>query len=84
MNPDVEGRKILKGKQNKLNERKWAGLIWLGAGSNCVVLLTWSDGTQRPLAQNYAKCDIKPKNIDLNREDTKALKCPRSLTMTSH
>jgi hypothetical protein len=35
LDPDVHGRKILNGKPNKLNVRKWAGLIWLEAGYNC-------------------------------------------------
>jgi hypothetical protein len=26
---DVEGRKMVKGKPNKLNVMQWAGLIWL-------------------------------------------------------
>jgi len=35
LDPNVDGRKILKGKPNKLHERNWAGLIWLEAGYNC-------------------------------------------------
>jgi len=35
IDPDVDGRKMLKGKPNKLNVRRWAGLILLEAGDNC-------------------------------------------------
>ena len=33
--PDVEARKIVTGKPNKLNVRKWAAIICLEAGHSC-------------------------------------------------
>jgi hypothetical protein len=77
INPDVDGRKILKGMSNKLNLRKWAGLIRLDTWHNSGVLGTWSDGAHRPLAQNYAKCHTNPNQytVGFNGEGVKVLMC---------